>query len=76
MIQTRILDEFQKYSISERLTILEAALRLIRQDLQQAQELIPTKRQLATAAEALVADYTTDTELVAFTSLDGEDLYA
>jgi hypothetical protein len=75
MIQTRFLEEFRNYSISERLTILEAALRLIREDLQRT-EPVPTKRQLATAAEALIADYTMDTELVAFTSLDGEDLYA
>jgi hypothetical protein len=32
--------------------------------------------QLAAAARALLADYQTDPELVAFTTLDGEEFYA
>jgi len=54
-------------------------LRSIREDLQQGEErsiLAGKRRQLAIAAEALLPDYMTDTELTAFTSLDGEDLHA
>jgi hypothetical protein len=31
---------------------------------------------LASAAQALLVDYTTDEELLAFTALDGEDFHA
>lgn len=39
----------------------------------------PTSRQqskMAAAAQALLADYETDPELTAFTTLDGEDFHA
>ena len=34
------------------------------------------KSKLAAAAQALLVDYTTDEELLAFTALDGEDFHA
>ena len=34
------------------------------------------KSMLAAAAQALLIDYTTDEELLAFTALDGEDFHA
>lgn len=34
------------------------------------------KSKLAAAAQALLEDYTTDEELLAFTTLDGEDFHA
>ena len=34
------------------------------------------KSKLAAAAQALLIDYTTDEELLAFTALDGEDFHA
>jgi predicted DNA-binding ribbon-helix-helix protein len=34
------------------------------------------KSKLAAAAQALLDDYTTDEELLAFTALDGEDFHA
>jgi predicted CopG family antitoxin len=34
------------------------------------------KSRLAAAAQALLNDYTTDDELLAFTALDGEDFHA
>jgi len=34
------------------------------------------KSKLAAAAQALLNDYTTDEELLAFTALDGEDFHA
>jgi hypothetical protein len=79
MAQVEILEEFKKFTIPERLTIVEAALRLIREDLQQeGQSLtrIERKRQLAAAAEALLPDYAAGSELTAFTALDSEDFYA
>jgi len=78
MTQTEILEELKKLTAAERLTIIEAALRLIREDLQQvAQPLtrIERKRQLAAAAEALLPDYSAGGELTAFTALDGEDFH-
>lgn len=79
MTQVEIMEELKKFTIPERLTILEAALRLIREDLQQAgQSLTRTerKRQLAAAAEALLSDYAAGGELTIFTTLDSEDFYA
>mgnify|MGYP001076493626 CR=1 FL=1 len=79
MTQIEILEELKKITISERLAIVEAALRLIREDLQQVEQpLIRTerRRQLAAAAEALLPDYATGGELTIFTTLDSEDFYA
>lgn len=69
-----ILELLPQLSISERLTIVEAALRLIQQD----QERLTSDeqiRQLAAAALAAKLDYGTGSELLAFKSLDGEDFY-
>jgi len=79
MIQVEILEELKKSTIPERLTIIEAALRLIREDLQHVgQPLTRTERrhQLAEAAEALLQDYAAGGELTVFTALDSEDFYA
>jgi len=79
MVQVEILEELKKFPIPERLTIVEAALRLIREDLQQVGQplaRIERKRQLAEAAEALLPDYAAGGELTAFTALDSEDFCA
>lgn len=79
MVQVEILEELKKLPIPERLTIVEAALRLIREDLQQVGQplaRIERKRQLAEAAEALLPDYAAGGELTAFTALDSEDFCA
>ncbi len=79
MTQTEILEELKKFTISERLTIIETALRLIREDLQQVEQSLTRsekRRLMATAAKALLQDYATDDELTIFTTLDGEDFYA
>lgn len=79
MTQVEILQELKKLTIPERLTIVEGVLRLIREDLQQVgQPLTRTerKRQLATAAEALLEDYAAGGELTIFTALGREDFYA
>ncbi|NQE53057.1 hypothetical protein C5S29_05650 [ANME-1 cluster archaeon GoMg3.2] len=80
MTQVGILEEFKKFTTTERLAILEAALHLIREDLKQIEQ-PPTgeerKRQLTVAAEALLPDYTSGGgELTIFTVLDSEDFYA
>ena len=79
MTQTEILEELKKLTAAERLTIIEAALRLIREDLRQVGQpltRIERKRQLAAAAEALLPDYAADGELTIFTALDSEDFHA
>ena len=79
MTQIAILEELKGLTTMERLTIVETALRLIREDLQRV-ELPPArterKRQLAAAAKALLPDYAAGGELTTFTALDSEDFYA
>ncbi len=79
MTQVGILEEFKKLTTTERLAIIEAALHLTREDLQQIEQ-PPTreerKRQLAVAAEALLPDYMSGSgELTIFTVLDSDDFY-
>lgn len=79
MTQTDILEELKKLTPAEQLTIIEAALHLLREDFQQGeQSLTQTKKrqQLALAAKALLSDYTEDRELTIFTTLDNEDFHA
>lgn len=79
MTQTEILEELKKLPTTERLTIIEAALRLTREDLRQmGPPLTHTERQqqLAAAAEVLLPDYAAGGELTIFTALDGEDFHA
>jgi len=71
MTQMDILEELKRFPITGRLSILEAAMRLIREDLQEETELQPQEekgRRLAEAAEALRGDYAADSELTAFTA--------
>jgi hypothetical protein len=78
MTRTEILEELKKLTPAERLAVVEAAIGLIREDLQRAmQPLTRAERakQLAEAAEALLPDYTAGGELTAFTVLDGEDFH-
>lgn len=79
MTRVEILEELKKLTVIERLSIIEAALYLIREDLQQVEQPIARterKQQLATAAEALRPDYAAGGELTIFTALDSEDFYA
>jgi hypothetical protein len=79
MTQGEILEELKKLTTAERLVIMEAALRLIREDLQQVPSpivLATSKQQLAAAAEALLPDYQARDDLTAFTALDSEDFCA
>jgi len=73
------MEELKKFTIPERLTLVEAALHLIREDLQQVERPLTQadrKRQLAAAAEALLPDYAAGGELTIFTALDSEDFYS
>lgn len=76
MTQVEILEELKRFTIPERLTIAETALRLIREDLQEVGQPLTReerRRQLAAAAEALLPDYAAGGELTIFTTLDSED---
>jgi hypothetical protein len=79
MTQVEIFEELKKLTTIERLAVIETALHLIREDLQQVEQPIAMaegKQQLAAAAEALLSDYVAGGELTIFTALDSEDFYA
>lgn len=74
MTNSEIIDQLKQLTTAERLAVIEAATRLIREDLSQPEtDEKGEDKQLAQAAKALLADYQSDPELTAFTSLDGED---
>lgn len=77
MTQTEILAEIKGLSTAERLAIVEAILRLVREELQQKEQtLAQEEEERRLAAEALLPDYTPGGELTVFTTLDSEDFYA
>jgi hypothetical protein len=74
MTNNEIINQLKQLTTSERLAVIEAATRLIQEDLSQPQaDEKAENEQLAQAAKALLEDYQLDPELTAFTSLDGED---
>jgi hypothetical protein len=76
MTLTEILEEISKLSNAERLTIIEAASHLIREEIQQANQPLSRderRRQMALAAEVLRPDYENDAELTIFTALDSPE---
>jgi hypothetical protein len=78
MTYTEMLETLKKLTLAERLALMEAALHLMREELQQREQQPTTDEKiarLAAAAQALLPDYTTDTELTSFTVLDSEDFY-
>jgi hypothetical protein len=79
MTPAEILEELRKLPPSERLGIIEAALHLTRQEMQQIEQSphwAEEQRQLALAAQTLLPDYAAGGELTEFTVLDSEDFYA
>ena len=79
MTQAEILQQLKTLPTIERLAIIEAALHLTRQDLQQKEQPLPQtdkKKQLAAAAQAMLPDYAPGSELTVFTALDSEDFHA
>jgi hypothetical protein len=78
MTYTEMLETLKKLTLTERLALMEAVLHLMREELQQREQPPATDERtarLAAAAQALLPDYTTDTELTSFTALDSEDFY-
>ncbi|HEY7357952.1 MAG TPA: hypothetical protein VH590_15845 [Ktedonobacterales bacterium] len=78
MTSAEILEELRKLPASERLSILEAALHLTREEMQQGAQTprwTEEQQHLALAAKALLPDYTAGGELTEFTVLDSEDFY-
>jgi ribonuclease HII len=74
MTNSEIIDQLKQLTTAERLAVIEAATRLIREDLSQSESVEKGEdNQLTHAAAALLADYESDRELTAFTALDGED---
>lgn len=77
MLQTKMIKELNNLTNTERMTIIEASLHLIRDDIYKVKHpRTDRKRQLSCAAKALLADYSEDGEMTVFTSLDGEDFHA
>jgi len=79
MTQAEILQQLRLLPPLERLALVEAVLRLTRDDLRQAEPPLTQsekKKQLAAAAQALLRDYAPSGELTVFTALDGEDFHA
>lgn len=80
MTLTEILEELPKLTPAEHLTIIEAALELIRKELPQESQQSAwseEQRQIALAAEALLPDYEAGGDLTAvFTTIDGADFHA
>jgi hypothetical protein len=78
MTNLEILEQLKMLPTAERLKIVESTVHELREELGDAQ--LPgaqvTGGRLAQAAQALLDDYTTDSELTAFTSLDSEPLHA
>ena len=74
MTNSEIIDQLKQLTTAERLFVIEAATRLIREDLAQPEANENAEdQQMALAATALLADYQSDRELTIFSSLDGED---
>ncbi len=72
MTATDIIEKIRHLPATERLAVLESALRELRAELTPA----PTSAQLRQAAETLRQDYLTDPDLTAFTTLDSEPVHA
>ena len=78
MTQMELVGELKNFPVSERITIVEDVLEIIREDIQKIQH-PPTrtikKSQLAAAAQFLLQDYETGGRLTDFTTLDSDDFY-
>ena len=79
MTQTQLLNELRQLSLQQQLEVIQAAMRLWAENFQMIESRVNgTKghKSLAEAANLLLADYREDAELMSFTALDGEPLYA
>ncbi|HEX4123065.1 MAG TPA: hypothetical protein VH619_20830 [Verrucomicrobiae bacterium] len=78
MTHVEILKELKNLPAAERLSIVESTVHQLREELEDsgARPSAANDAQLARAAEALRADYSSDKELTAFTALDGDPFHA
>jgi len=79
MTQTEILEALRKLTAVERITVIQAALQQMRDDLQQREQSltqVDKKQRLAVGAETLLPDYRAAGDLTIFTALDSEDIDA
>ncbi len=67
MTTAEIIREIEKLPMSERILVIEKAIRTLRRE--------QDARQMRLAGEELSEDYKTDKELTAFIDLDMEDFY-
>jgi len=74
MTDREILEQLKKLPTPERLKIVESTVHQLREELEGAVE--QGADRLALAAQALLADYASDSELTAFTGLDSEPFHA
>ncbi len=74
MTDREILEQLKKLPTPERLKIVESTVHQLREELEGAVE--QGADRLAQAAQALLADYASDSELTAFTGLDSEPFHA
>ena len=68
MTSTQIVQERNKLSISERILVIENALKNIRHEAKK-------KSSMKNAAKLLLSDYLNDKELTSFTALDFQNFY-
>jgi hypothetical protein len=73
MTRTDILEEINKLPPEERLQIVEATLRGLREQIPMADSARERRREMSIAAERLKGDYAADSDLTAFTTLDADD---
>jgi len=74
MTNQEIIKGLEQLSNAERLTVIEAATRMIQDDIRHDPSQRDVREQvLAAAAEELASDYSSDAELTSFTALDSED---
>ena len=74
MTDREILEQLKKLPTLERLKTVESTVHQLREELEGAVE--QGADRLAQAAQALLADYASDSELTAFTGLDSEPFHA
>lgn len=67
MSALELIAEIEKLPISEQMLVVERSLHGIR--------IAEIQNRMRKAAELLYSDYTTNTELTAFTALDAEEFY-
>ena len=74
MTGREILEQLKKLPTAERLKIVESTVHELCQELEGAVE--ERDGRLTQAAQALLADYTSDSKLTTFTALDSEPFHA